>query len=113
MGDRKERGRRWSGARKRGKEVVNKSFCFHGDQQHWVRGDKALEDAEDGLLTQRCGRPSRHGSSSEGTPPHVPETASSPDTTQLHDLGPHLIQQGTHWSIRLRASLLWGIWNAS
>lgn len=96
------------GARKRGEEVVNKSFCCHGDQPLQVHGDKALKDAEDGLLTQCCGRPSRHGSSSGDTLAHALESASSPDTRQLLDLGPHLIHQGRRWSFRPSASLPWG-----
>lgn len=41
------------GVRKRGEEVVNKSFCFHGNHQLQVQGDKALEDVEkDGLSNQ-------------------------------------------------------------
>lgn len=110
VGGRQERkdGGGGGGARKRGEEVVNKSFCCHGDQPLQVHGDKALKDAEDRLLTQCCGRPSRHGSSSGDTLAPALESASSPDTRQLLDLGPHLIHQGRRWSIRPRASLPWG-----
>lgn len=110
VGGRQERkkGGGGGGARKRGEEVVNKSFCFHGDQQLQVHGNKALEDAKDGLLIQCCGHPSRHGSNSGGTSPHALETASSPDTTRLHDLGPYLIYWGRHSSIRPRVPLPWG-----
>lgn len=51
MGDRKEREGEEEEREKGGEEVVNKSFCFHGDQLLQVHGDKALEDAEDRLLT--------------------------------------------------------------
>lgn len=107
VGGRQERkdGGGGGGARKRGEEVVNKSFCCHGDQLLQVHGDKALKDAEDELLTQCCGRPSRHASSSGDTLAHALESASSSNTRQHLDLGPHLIHQGRRWSIRPRASL--------
>lgn len=82
MGVRRGRKDEGWGARKREEEVVNKSFCFHGDQQLQVRRKKALEDSVDWLFNRMLWHTSRHHPSSGGTPSPALEAGSCPQPMQ-------------------------------